>query len=299
MLFHQQQMLLHLQAAAGMQAMPLIRTQPVAVGTTAGGSWGLFSSQQQQQSASAQLTGSSQQQHHHTSAPAPGQLTTPGVPLMQTMAFPSMTAGGHLLQVPQRLQVGLPASTAAGGTPMVAAAAASDTKVVATGPSAATGGTTGAQLMQVQVHTPAGTVLQLVQAPAAYDCSTVAVTLDSSTSRFAAATAPAAGPSKLGDAAATAAVGSSSHQQGLAAAAAAAANCRRTLALRGPCCHCGTTISSQWRSGPLDKPVLCNACGLYFRKVQSLPDHTCHVAGALSVRHCCSGAVRNKLHRLL
>jgi hypothetical protein len=62
--------------------------------------------------------------------------------------------------------------------------------------------------------------------------------------------------------------------------------CRRSLALRGPCYHCGTTISSQWRSGPPDKPVLCNACGLYYRKVQSLPDHTCQVAGALSVSSC-------------
>jgi hypothetical protein len=61
------------------------------------------------------------------------------------------------------------------------------------------------------------------------------------------------------------------------------ASCRRSVALRGPCYHCGTTISSQWRSGPPDKPVLCNACGLYYRKVQSLPDHTCQVAGALSV----------------
>lgn len=60
--------------------------------------------------------------------------------------------------------------------------------------------------------------------------------------------------------------------------------CRRGLSSRGPCFHCGTTISSQWRSGPAHKPVLCNACGLYFRKVQSLPDHTCQVAGALEVR---------------
>jgi hypothetical protein len=62
--------------------------------------------------------------------------------------------------------------------------------------------------------------------------------------------------------------------------------CRRGLSSRGPCFHCGTTISSQWRSGPPHKPVLCNACGLYFRKVQSLPDHTCQVAGALEVRQC-------------
>lgn len=61
--------------------------------------------------------------------------------------------------------------------------------------------------------------------------------------------------------------------------------CRqRSLSSRGPCFHCGTTYSSQWRSGPPHKPVLCNACGLYFRKVQSLPDHTCQVAGALQVR---------------
>lgn len=69
--------------------------------------------------------------------------------------------------------------------------------------------------------------------------------------------------------------------------------CRRGLSSRGPCFHCGTTYSSQWRSGPAHKPVLCNACGLYFRKVQSLPDHTCQVAGALEVGFVivCGGAV--------
>lgn len=72
-----------------------------------------------------------------------------------------------------------------------------------------------------------------------------------------------------------------------AAGQAGQAGCRRSLALRGPCYHCGTTISSQWRSGPPDKPVLCNACGLYYRKVSSLPDHTCQVAGALSVSAVC------------
>jgi len=65
--------------------------------------------------------------------------------------------------------------------------------------------------------------------------------------------------------------------------------CRRGLSSRGPCFHCGTTYSSQWRSGPPHKPVLCNACGLYYRKVQNLPDHTCQVAGALQVR---PGSVR-------
>jgi hypothetical protein len=85
------------------------------------------------------------------------------------------------------------------------------------------------------------------------------------------AAAAAAGVKSEGDAAAAAA--NQANQSG----------CRRSLALRGPCYHCGTTISSQWRSGPPDKPVLCNACGLYYRKVQSLPDHTCQVAGALSV----------------
>jgi len=189
MLLHQQQMLLHLQAAAGMQAIPLIRTQPVSVGGTAGPM--LFSrqhnQQQQQKSAAVQLPGPSPQQHqqqHHTSTTAaPGQLTTAGVPLMPAMAFPSMTAGAHLLQVPQRLQVGLQASAAAGGTPMMAAAAATtngDNKAAATGSNAAAAatGTAGTQLMQVQVHTPAGTVLQLVQAPAAYDCSAAGLTFE-------------------------------------------------------------------------------------------------------------------------
>jgi hypothetical protein len=64
----------------------------------------------------------------------------------------------------------------------------------------------------------------------------------------------------------------------------AAAGARRTIALRGPCLHCGTTLSTQWRSGPEDKPVLCNACGLYYRKLTCLPDHTCQVAVALTVR---------------
>jgi hypothetical protein len=47
--------------------------------------------------------------------------------------------------------------------------------------------------------------------------------------------------------------------------------------------HCGTTISSQWRSGPSDKPVLCNACGLYYRKLSTLPQHTCQVANQQQV----------------
>ena len=59
--------------------------------------------------------------------------------------------------------------------------------------------------------------------------------------------------------------------------------CRRTVALRGPCQHCGTTLSSQWRSGPPEKAVLCNACGLYYRKLSCLPDHTCQVAGQQEV----------------
>lgn len=295
MLLHQQHMLLHLQAAAGMQAIPLIRTQPVAVGATPGGV--LFSGQhnhQQQKPAALQLPGASQQQQQqHTSTTASGQLTTAGVPMMQAMAFSGMAGGAQLLQMPQRLQMGLQVPpAAAAGTPIVAAAAATgDTKMAATASGAAGAGAGGPHLMQVQVHTPAGTVLQLVQAPAAYDCSTTGLALDSGAVRFAAATTPAAVTSKLGDAnAAAAASGPSTQQQqasaaaAAAAAASAAANCRRTLALRGPCCHCGTTISSQWRSGPADKPVLCNACGLYYRKVQSLPDHTCHVAGALSVR---------------
>jgi hypothetical protein len=53
--------------------------------------------------------------------------------------------------------------------------------------------------------------------------------------------------------------------------------------LRGPCAHCGTQASSQWRSGPPDKPCLCNACGLFWSKRRSLPEETCKVADELKV----------------
>jgi hypothetical protein len=40
----------------------------------------------------------------------------------------------------------------------------------------------------------------------------------------------------------------------------------------GPCYNCATTDSPQWRRGPAEKPVLCNACGLrYGRTGSELP----------------------------
>lgn len=32
------------------------------------------------------------------------------------------------------------------------------------------------------------------------------------------------------------------------------------------CDYCGTSSTAQWRSGPADFPVLCNACGVRHRK---------------------------------
>lgn len=37
----------------------------------------------------------------------------------------------------------------------------------------------------------------------------------------------------------------------------------------GPCYHCASTNSSQWRRGPAEKPVLCNACGLRYGRTGS------------------------------
>ncbi|KAL4543199.1 hypothetical protein Ndes2526B_g03861 [Nannochloris sp. 'desiccata'] len=39
----------------------------------------------------------------------------------------------------------------------------------------------------------------------------------------------------------------------------------------GPMCdHCGATESPQWRKGPEEKPILCNACGTRYRRTQQL-----------------------------
>ncbi|MEW5317496.1 MAG: hypothetical protein WDW38_008785 [Sanguina aurantia] len=38
----------------------------------------------------------------------------------------------------------------------------------------------------------------------------------------------------------------------------------------GPCDHCGTSESPQWRRGPSNKPTLCNACGTRFRRTNQL-----------------------------
>lgn len=40
--------------------------------------------------------------------------------------------------------------------------------------------------------------------------------------------------------------------------------------LQGPCCHCHTHTSPQWRKGPACKPTLCNACGTRFLRTKSL-----------------------------
>ncbi|KAG2497942.1 hypothetical protein HYH03_004204 [Edaphochlamys debaryana] len=39
----------------------------------------------------------------------------------------------------------------------------------------------------------------------------------------------------------------------------------------GPCAHCGTTESPQWRRPLTKKIILCNACGIYFSRHHALP----------------------------
>ncbi len=34
----------------------------------------------------------------------------------------------------------------------------------------------------------------------------------------------------------------------------------------GPCSHCGANDTPQWREGPPQKLVLCNACGLWYKR---------------------------------
>ncbi|KAI5677979.1 hypothetical protein M9H77_08929 [Catharanthus roseus] len=41
---------------------------------------------------------------------------------------------------------------------------------------------------------------------------------------------------------------------------------------KGPCCHCGTKQSPFWICGPLDRPVLCNACGTRWKESGTLAD---------------------------
>ncbi|TKY71316.1 GATA transcription factor 26 [Spatholobus suberectus] len=34
---------------------------------------------------------------------------------------------------------------------------------------------------------------------------------------------------------------------------------------KGPCLHCGISSTPLWRNGPIEKPVLCNACGSRYK----------------------------------
>jgi hypothetical protein len=45
---------------------------------------------------------------------------------------------------------------------------------------------------------------------------------------------------------------------------------RTRTELQGPCSNCGTATSPQWRKGPKNKPILCNACGIRFHRNKTL-----------------------------
>uniref|UniRef100_A0A7R9V485 GATA-type domain-containing protein n=1 Tax=Chlamydomonas euryale TaxID=1486919 RepID=A0A7R9V485_9CHLO len=49
--------------------------------------------------------------------------------------------------------------------------------------------------------------------------------------------------------------------------------------LGGPCSHCGTQDSPQWRRPLTKKVVLCNACGIYYSRHHSLPKRKKNVFG--------------------
>lgn len=67
------------------------------------------------------------------------------------------------------------------------------------------------------------------------------------------------------------------------------------------CAHCGTSESSQWRRGPFDKAMLCNACGLRYsrnfaKKQQQKSDRQQMVSEA---RQSTSGGTRSDIYDLL
>jgi hypothetical protein len=58
----------------------------------------------------------------------------------------------------------------------------------------------------------------------------------------------------------------------------------------GPCGHCKTPYSPQWRKGPRNKPVLCNACGIRYlrnrhlgRAAVSAPKHSNSLSESWSI----------------
>ncbi|KAL3134845.1 hypothetical protein ABBQ32_007813 [Trebouxia sp. C0010 RCD-2024] len=73
---------------------------------------------------------------------------------------------------------------------------------------------------------------------------------------------------------ALAVVGNRSKAQGNATSASATPTSRQNSVARhkpgGPCDNCGVLDSPQWRRGPADAPVLCNACGTRFRRTSQL-----------------------------
>ncbi|KAL3516163.1 hypothetical protein ACH5RR_023065 [Cinchona calisaya] len=52
-----------------------------------------------------------------------------------------------------------------------------------------------------------------------------------------------------------------------------AINCFGLMGREGPCFHCGVEHTPLWRSGPPEKPVLCNACGSRWRTRGTLEDY--------------------------
>lgn len=68
----------------------------------------------------------------------------------------------------------------------------------------------------------------------------------------------------------------------------------------GPCMHCKATESPQWRRGPPEKPMLCNACGTRYRRSNQLgpvPGPAAHKAGVQKKKAVTTAAPSGQLAR--
>eukprot|EP00887_Chlorella_sp_A99_P008209 scaffold12.g8209.t1 len=57
------------------------------------------------------------------------------------------------------------------------------------------------------------------------------------------------------------------------------------------CLHCRVTESPQWRRGPPEKPILCNACGTRYRRTNQLG--LAQASAALEIRSALQRAAQN------
>ncbi|KAL4853479.1 GATA transcription factor 27 [Chlorella vulgaris] len=65
----------------------------------------------------------------------------------------------------------------------------------------------------------------------------------------------------------------------------------------GPICsHCGATESPQWRRGPPNKAILCNACGTRYRRTNQLGSSVPSNQRKRGAQHCASEVMKGASH---